>query len=89
LTSPSRLTLCITPPAFLILIPLALRYKKGESQTNLELSNEADWEAILKVLCRRCSRVLFETLQRLSSLVLRPFAHAFAGRGRVCEEDLR
>jgi len=31
-----------------LLLDCPLEYKKGESQTNLELSNETDWEAILR-----------------------------------------
>lgn len=31
-----------------LLLDCPLEYKKGESQTNLELSNQSDWEAILK-----------------------------------------
>jgi T-complex protein 1 subunit gamma len=32
----------------ILLLDTPLEYKKGESQTNIEISNEADWEAILK-----------------------------------------
>ena len=31
-----------------LLLDCPLEYKKGESQTNLELSSETDWEAILR-----------------------------------------
>jgi T-complex protein 1 subunit gamma len=31
-----------------ILLDCTLEYKKGESQTNVEISNEGDWEALLK-----------------------------------------
>eukprot|EP00286_Rhodomonas_abbreviata_P005094 CAMPEP_0181324780 /NCGR_PEP_ID=MMETSP1101-20121128/20556_1 /TAXON_ID=46948 /ORGANISM="Rhodomonas abbreviata, Strain Caron Lab Isolate" /LENGTH=557 /DNA_ID=CAMNT_0023433007 /DNA_START=99 /DNA_END=1772 /DNA_ORIENTATION=+ len=31
-----------------VLLDCTLEYKKGESQTNVEISNEGDWEALLK-----------------------------------------
>lgn len=31
-----------------VLLDCQLEYKKGESQTNVEISNEGDWEALLK-----------------------------------------
>jgi len=32
----------------IVLLDCQLEYKKGESQTNVEISNEGDWEALLK-----------------------------------------
>ena len=32
-----------------LLLDCPLEYKKGESQTNVELSKESDWETILKM----------------------------------------
>lgn len=32
----------------IILLDCTLEYKKGESQTNVEITNEGDWEALLK-----------------------------------------
>lgn len=33
----------------IILLDCPLEYKKGESQTNIEISNEADWNRILEI----------------------------------------
>lgn len=45
-----------------LLLDCPLEYKKGESQTNVELSNETDWEAILKAeedfVKKQCDEIL-------------------------------
>ena len=45
--TPRNALTCSLRPREVILIDCPLEYKKNESNTNVEITNEADWEAML------------------------------------------
>mmetsp|Transcript_7038 Transcript_7038/g.8056 ORF Transcript_7038/g.8056 Transcript_7038/m.8056 type:complete len:542 (-) Transcript_7038:998-2623(-) len=54
----------------ILLLDCSLEYKKGESQTNIELGNEADWDVLLKQEEEYVARICADIIAHKPDLVL-------------------
>lgn len=53
-----------------LLLDCSLEYKKGESQTNIELSNETDWDTLLKQEEEYVARICADIISHKPDLVM-------------------
>lgn len=53
-----------------LLLDCSLEYKKGESQTNIELSNETDWDVLLKQEEEYVARICADIISHKPNLVM-------------------
>ena len=54
----------------ILLLDCSLEYKKGESQTNIELSSEADWDTLLKQEEEYIAKICADIIAHKPDLVL-------------------
>merc|ERR1712232_350394 len=54
----------------ILLLDCSLEYKKGESQTNVELSNEEDWDLLLKLEEEYVAKICADIISHKPDLVL-------------------
>ena len=65
----SKMKRKLTNPRVLLL-DCSLEYKKGESQTNIELSNETDWDTLLKQEEEYVARICADIISHKPDLVM-------------------